>query len=233
MHTTVSTGGTPQGVGCDRAAMRTSQRRRLRRTRCRTSSQVRAGACWVRVGGSRFLQTDPIPGGSANDYDYSAQDPVNNTDLDGRSYQSEGPCSTAEMCYGHGSRADYLAANPYVQAANMSAYRHSITGHMVHAVAKHHAAVGNFVGTWAGYASFVPIVGGPMAYVSEAGYVAAGNWKEARAGAVGLLAGFGGGRLLAKAATATIGFRNGARVRRLMHGYEYVRGVAYGLASTG
>lgn len=32
----------------------------------------------------RFLQTDPVPGGSANDYDYAAQDPVNLLDLDGR-----------------------------------------------------------------------------------------------------------------------------------------------------
>lgn len=32
----------------------------------------------------RFLQTDPIPGGSANDYDYSYQDPINRFDLNGR-----------------------------------------------------------------------------------------------------------------------------------------------------
>jgi RHS repeat-associated protein len=32
----------------------------------------------------RFLQTDPIKGGSANDYDYADQDPVNEMDLDGR-----------------------------------------------------------------------------------------------------------------------------------------------------
>lgn len=32
----------------------------------------------------RFLQTDPVPGGSANSYDYTFQDPVNNQDLDGR-----------------------------------------------------------------------------------------------------------------------------------------------------
>ena len=32
----------------------------------------------------RFLQTDPIPGGSANDYDYADQDPINKFDLDGR-----------------------------------------------------------------------------------------------------------------------------------------------------
>jgi RHS repeat-associated protein len=31
----------------------------------------------------RFLQVDPVPGGSANDYDYASQDPINNYDLDG------------------------------------------------------------------------------------------------------------------------------------------------------
>ena len=31
----------------------------------------------------RFLQTDPVPGGSANDYDYANQDPVNGFDLGG------------------------------------------------------------------------------------------------------------------------------------------------------
>jgi RHS repeat-associated protein len=32
----------------------------------------------------RFLQTDPVPGGSANDYDYANQNPINTYDLDGR-----------------------------------------------------------------------------------------------------------------------------------------------------
>jgi RHS repeat-associated protein len=32
----------------------------------------------------RFLQVDPVIGGSANDYDYAFQDPVNQFDLDGR-----------------------------------------------------------------------------------------------------------------------------------------------------
>jgi RHS repeat-associated protein len=32
----------------------------------------------------RFTSTDPVPGGSANAYDYANADPVNNLDLDGR-----------------------------------------------------------------------------------------------------------------------------------------------------
>jgi hypothetical protein len=32
----------------------------------------------------RFLQTDPVSGGSLNSYEYSGQDPVNGLDLDGR-----------------------------------------------------------------------------------------------------------------------------------------------------
>jgi hypothetical protein len=32
----------------------------------------------------RFLQTDPVPGGSANPYDYTGADPTNTYDLDGR-----------------------------------------------------------------------------------------------------------------------------------------------------
>ena len=34
--------------------------------------------------GSRFLEVDPVEGGSANDYDYVGGDPVNGQDLDGR-----------------------------------------------------------------------------------------------------------------------------------------------------
>jgi hypothetical protein len=35
-----------------------------------------------------FLQTDPIPGGSANNYDYTSQDPVNRFDLSGQCWQA-------------------------------------------------------------------------------------------------------------------------------------------------
>jgi hypothetical protein len=37
----------------------------------------------------RFLQFDPVDGGSANPYDYVNQDPLNVFDLDGR---NPGPC---------------------------------------------------------------------------------------------------------------------------------------------
>ncbi|WP_158675784.1 PA14 domain-containing protein [Nocardia stercoris] len=39
----------------------------------------------------RFLQTDPISGGSANNYDYAAADPINNLDLTGKQVEPEIP----------------------------------------------------------------------------------------------------------------------------------------------
>jgi guanyl-specific ribonuclease Sa len=50
---------------------------------------VRAPNGWPRTGGSRFLEVDPVPGGSANDYDYCFQDPVNCRDLQGTDAESQ------------------------------------------------------------------------------------------------------------------------------------------------
>ena len=75
--TTAVTRITRPGGCCVRGPIRASERRSLRRTRCAASMQVSGGEGWVRGGGSRFLQTDPVPGGSANDYDYANQDPIN------------------------------------------------------------------------------------------------------------------------------------------------------------
>ncbi|MDQ1746362.1 MAG: hypothetical protein QOD07_625, partial [Frankiaceae bacterium] len=47
----------------------------------------------------RFQQTDPVPGGSANAYDYTSQDPINSRDLDGRQEAGgEGPGGGGNCC---------------------------------------------------------------------------------------------------------------------------------------
>ncbi|GAA3010469.1 hypothetical protein GCM10010483_64420 [Actinokineospora diospyrosa] len=48
----------------------------------------------------RFLQTDPVAGGSANAYDYANQDPVNNQDLDGRLWARQFSRCNASGCAG-------------------------------------------------------------------------------------------------------------------------------------
>jgi RHS repeat-associated protein len=42
----------------------------------------------------RFLQTDPVPGGSANDYDYADQDPINGSDLSGTVGRKKRACAS-------------------------------------------------------------------------------------------------------------------------------------------
>lgn len=50
----------------------------------------------------RFLQVDPVDGGSANDYDYTNQDPVNGSDV------------TGECAFDHDVFPSFLAIPGYV-----------------------------------------------------------------------------------------------------------------------
>lgn len=62
----------------------------MRRSRCVAFSQVSYCKPVVHVGGSRFLQTDPVEGGlDTNDYAY-VKDPVNEFDLNGEGFCAAG-----------------------------------------------------------------------------------------------------------------------------------------------
>jgi RHS repeat-associated protein len=77
-----------------------------------TSGVIRMGVRLYHPGLGRFLQVDPIEGGSANDYDYVKGDPVNAVDLDGRapSSNSKGSLTFAEKrwCGMHPWRCAHL-----------------------------------------------------------------------------------------------------------------------------
>lgn len=103
---------------------------------------------------------------------------------------------------------------------------------------RYHKVVGNWVGRVAGYGAYLPGgVGTAFGALSLAGYAAAYNWREVRAGTVGLLAGVVGGRLLKRAGEAAWGFRGASRVTRsrVVRGirrYEWFRGTAYNLMTS-
>ncbi len=67
----------------------------------------------------RFTSWDPVPGGSLNPYDYSAQDPINNVDLDGRKVMADGGSSHYDTC-------QYAACD---HATNRGGYTPSGTKH--------------------------------------------------------------------------------------------------------
>jgi RHS repeat-associated protein len=60
-----------------------------------TLATIEMGARQYVPGLGRFLQVDPVEGGSANDYEYTGGDPVNRFDLDGRAWKCSCKCQLA------------------------------------------------------------------------------------------------------------------------------------------
>ena len=63
--------------------MRVQGRVRVCRSRADATAQVRCRIYDAQICGSRFLEVDPVEGGSSNDYDYVGGDCINSTDLSG------------------------------------------------------------------------------------------------------------------------------------------------------
>lgn len=79
----------------------------------------------------RFTSSDPVRGGSANNYDYANADPINSLDLDGR--QTIGPATRAEVGYCTGGpgganamRAIRAAARAYGCTVAAWAFRYAM-----------------------------------------------------------------------------------------------------------
>jgi hypothetical protein len=87
---------------------------------------VYIGAYVTRRAILRFLAIDPVDGGSLNNYDYAAQDPINSYDLagtrtEGNQDMSEDPCHW-QACTDGTTESDWRAASPGTIA-------HRETGH--------------------------------------------------------------------------------------------------------
>lgn len=65
--------------------------------------QLLMGARAYNANTGRFSQTDPVPGGSANPYDYAQQNPVTNFDLTGKWWVNGEEVHTLSYCNGTGT----------------------------------------------------------------------------------------------------------------------------------
>lgn len=144
------------------------------------STLVEMGARPYSPAAGRFLQRDPVEGGSANDYDYTNGDPVNGSDLNGLFciiHNSHGGCRGAGVAkaVAHAIAAPAVVVYDYMNArdAERQAEQSAKAGHLVPStnplaegaavVAEHKAGIAKGGAILAGGASLTVI--GPAAAV--------------------------------------------------------------------
>lgn len=183
----------------------------------------------------RFLQTDPVPGGSANEYDYASQDPVNNFDLSGRFLAAadagHGGCIT--MC------ASSSVSSWYVKPHHKSGCHHfwchvsHIVSNVRHA-AVHVANVTSALSTLAGVCPLeaCAVASGALGGLSAGLYVAGGRYGsairqlESSAFTVGTMG-------IGSALRDEVTFGRHLRQIRALRGATHLLGVAGGSAVCG
>ena len=81
----------------------------------------------------RFLQTDPVPGGSCNGFDYVCQDPVNATDLGGQTMCEGGACGGGNRTVGGsvGWSNEQIAFEYFVHKGLKPTYAAAIVGNLI------------------------------------------------------------------------------------------------------